>query len=383
VSRRCRLPPLRAPTNNAAMEAEPTKAEPPKRKRRWFTLTRERFLLGLLAVEILILSASTLRWFSFDVNPVRTALIAFGLIAVPLMVDPLLRPALVWLAHRSRRLQFSLRALMCKLPKRKRRWFQFSLRTLFVFILICAVAASWLGRKIERKREEQVAVTAIAESGSIVRYDGSKFEPTGPKWLRRLLGNGFFSEVSGIEFHKATDAQLEYLDALPQLQYLTLTGNDITDAGLIHLKGLTQLRSLFLEKTKITDAGLAELQDLPHLEALYLWKTKVTDAGLERLKELTGLMDLQLDSCNVTDAGLKNIKGLLRLGRLSLSETLVTDHGLAYLKGLKQLRLLKLINNTSVTDAGVADLQNALPYLEVEFGSNANNQVKISPPRKW
>jgi hypothetical protein len=36
-------------------------------------------------------------------------------------------------------------------PKRRRRWFQFSLRTLMIFTLVCAIGATWLGRNIERK----------------------------------------------------------------------------------------------------------------------------------------------------------------------------------------------------------------------------------------
>jgi hypothetical protein len=36
-------------------------------------------------------------------------------------------------------------------PKRKRRWFQFSLRTLLIFVLICAIPCAWRGRKIERR----------------------------------------------------------------------------------------------------------------------------------------------------------------------------------------------------------------------------------------
>jgi len=34
-------------------------------------------------------------------------------------------------------------------PKRKRRWFQFSLRTLLMFTVIAAVALGWLGKKFE------------------------------------------------------------------------------------------------------------------------------------------------------------------------------------------------------------------------------------------
>ncbi len=42
----------------------------------------------------------------------------------------------------------------------------------------------------------------------------------------------------------------------------------------------------------------------------------------------------------------------------------VTDVGLVHLKGLRSLRSLDL-SGTKVTDAGVADLQRALPNLEI------------------
>jgi hypothetical protein len=42
----------------------------------------------------------------------------------------------------------------------------------------------------------------------------------------------------------------------------------------------------------------------------------------------------------------------------------VTDKGLLVLKGLTALRLLDL-TNTKVTDAGVKELQKALPELEI------------------
>jgi hypothetical protein len=37
-------------------------------------------------------------------------------------------------------------------PKRKRRWYQFSLRALLLFVLICAIPCAWLGWRLERER---------------------------------------------------------------------------------------------------------------------------------------------------------------------------------------------------------------------------------------
>ncbi len=35
-------------------------------------------------------------------------------------------------------------------PKRRRRWLQFSLRSLLIFVLLCALANAWLSRKLRR-----------------------------------------------------------------------------------------------------------------------------------------------------------------------------------------------------------------------------------------
>jgi len=49
---------------------------------------------------------------------------------------------------------------------------------------------------------------------------------------------------------------------------------------------------------------------------------------------------------------------------LDLTDTGVTDNGLEDLKGLAQLQLLRL-DGTKVTDAGVANLQQALPHCDI------------------
>src|SRR5436305_14378514 len=84
---------------------------------------------------------------------------------------------------------------MSDTPKRKRRWLQFSLRSLLIFTVLCAIAAAWLGRKIERKRHEQAIVDSIREHGGEVAYDYGKDELEGSNSLRWLLGENFFNEV--------------------------------------------------------------------------------------------------------------------------------------------------------------------------------------------
>jgi Leucine Rich repeat len=312
-------------------------------------------------------------------------------------------------------------AAMSESPKRKRRWLQFSLRSLLVFTAIVAVGCAWLGRKIERKRRERVTVAAINNHRGTVFYDSQitllgKHTPSaerrGPEWLRKVLGENFFSEVKSVSFpaganvsedifenvqvfteletldlvfckevtdaglehlkgltqlqrlvlHRTqvTDTGLEHLKGLIQLQTLDLSSSNVTDAGLENLKGLTQLQILVLDSTKVTDAGLEHLKGLTQFQKLGLGATQITDAGLEYLKDLTQLQVLDLRNTIVTDAGLETLKGLTRLQTLILSGTNVTGSGLANLKGLTQLKTLSLME-TKVSDAGLKDLQKALP----------------------
>jgi Leucine-rich repeat (LRR) protein len=82
-----------------------------------------------------------------------------------------------------------------------------------------------------------------------------------------------------------TDAGLEHLKGLNQLQSLNFARTQITDAGLEHLKGLNQLQTLNLSAPKITDAGLVHLKGLTGLQVLYVSNTKVTDAGVAELQK--------------------------------------------------------------------------------------------------
>jgi Leucine Rich repeat len=290
-------------------------------------------------------------------------------------------------------------------PKRKRRWFQFSMRTLLIFTLICAIGSAWVARTMERKRKEREAVKAIVSLGGQVFYDYQiawyapelrewfrdarrESEPTGPLWLRRWLGNDVFSDavfarlnsdagmkyladlsnLQNLNFTNPTlisDKQLKHVQKLSDLRKLDLGGTKVTDAGIADLVELRQLETLNLAGSRITDAALSSVKRLIRLKCLDLGYTGVTSDGLDNLKDLTQLETLALGKTAVGDAGLQHLSGLTRLGDLSLYGTIVGDAGLAHLKGMFQLRTLDL-RETKVTDAGVNDLQRALPKCQIE-----------------
>src|SRR5262249_11425215 len=90
----------------------------------------------------------------------------------------------------------------------------------------------------------------------------------------------------------------------------------------------------------------------------------VTDASLKGLAKFERLHTLYLGGSKVTDAGLKELNGLKELQRLSFSSRM-TDTGLKELAGLKSLQTLTLDQTTQVTDAGVRELQKALPNCKI------------------
>jgi len=77
------------------------------------------------------------------------------------------------------------------------------------------------------------------------------------------------------------------------------------------------------------------------------------------------LRTLNLTSTQVTDAGLKDVATLKNLWSLHLLFcTGVTDAGLKELAGLKNLHSVYL-SGTQATDAGIAELQKALPACRI------------------
>jgi hypothetical protein len=237
------------------------------------------------------------------------------------------------------------------LLKPRRRWLQYSLRTLLVATTLLAIACSWLAVKLLQARRQREAVVALEKLGGHVIYHWQldaqgqwlrNPQRPGRTWLRGLLGDDLFQSVHTVE----------------------LDDTQITDAGLALLERLSQLRNVHLGGTPITDVGLEHLKNISQLQYLFLAGTPVTDAGLEHLKGLSELQELWISDTRVTSAGLEHLKGLRQLHTLDLRRTQVTDAGLDHLKTLSQLHLLWL-DDTKVTDVGVEKLHRELPNCDI------------------
>ena len=365
-------------------------ADAPQAKPRWYRLTPERVVLGLLAVEGFLLLSEWFCWFPFNRHKGYTVLVAAASIGATGVL------VFLW---------FLAAAVF--------RWqFQFSIRSLLLLTVVVAIPCSWLTVGREQAGKQREAVAAIRAMGGLITYDyeaayraglraagAAKGPPTppGPAWARRLLGEDLFADVievgpfpSGVVVagpivdlsSPITDACLMQIGKLPRLEVLDLGYSQVSDAGLKELHGLTRLRKLSLNNTGITDAGLEQIGKVTGLEMLNLSSARrISDAGLEKLAGLTRLQELNLSGTGITDLGLKHIAKLARLEVLDLSGTHVTDAGrqptslvppswdlpgLEQLSGLSELRRLHL-QRTAVTGEGAEKFHRALPKCEISF----------------
>ncbi len=198
----------------------------------------------------------------------------------------------------------------------KRRWFQFSLRMLFVAVMALSLPLSWLAVRIERVRKQKDLVERIELEWGLVVFDwedGVATTPPYPPWLRTLLGDHFFCNVSAVILYPREfgDEEATCLKELKNLKRLELGYTNITDAGLEHIEKLSNLEVLRLNGTKISDAGLEHVENFKNLVLLQLDYTGISDAGLEHLSELPNLDTLLIDHTNVTPNGLKRLQKAL------------------------------------------------------------------------
>lgn len=99
-------------------------------------------------------------------------------------------------------------------------------------------------------------------------------------------------ELRELKIHGSTVAlaSMNNLKNLPDLIHLDMTGWRISHEHLIPLRQLRHLRTLYLEENKkLTDAAVDILISLPNLQSLNVKQTAITDDGLMRLAKIRRL----------------------------------------------------------------------------------------------
>ena len=295
----------------------------------------------------------------------------------------------------------------------KRRWFQFSLRTLLLMMLVAMPTFSGLAWQLKRRSESKQAWQRIADEEELeISFSGvHQRNCWGPKkslreqWLEEWLWVTFpvptgaslsFSEepqaaiqilatypdLKELDFshlENLTDEAIYSIPKLPSLTQLKIENCPLTGVSLGHLatacpkletlilnevpltpEGLQEigtihsLKSLTLDESGVTSDGLGYLNDLTQLQEISFYGAFINDLGLEHLSKHPHLENLSLQRTAITDAGMTHVSVLQELKSVNLEDTLITDQGLQQLQSQK-LETLRL-NYTSITDAGVSQL---------------------------
>jgi len=195
--------------------------------------------------------------------------------------------------------------------KPKRRLLRFSLRALLLLMILVCVTLGW---KIVQVRKQRAVVAWVQESGGNVLYDYESYvdgwpqdnpRPPGPEFLRKLLGDDFFSNVTYIEISEEELSDVTPLAGLASLIWLGLDNTRVSD--VMPLAGLTSLSFLYLENTQISD--VTPLARLTSLEELDLRYTQVSD--VTPLAGLTLLQELNLDNTQISEDDYKMLQEAL------------------------------------------------------------------------
>jgi len=303
--------------------------------------------------------------------------------------------------------------------KSRRRWLQFSLRTLMIAMLVLSIGFGEIGRRIYQANDQAAKVAALRSLGVAVQYEiefsndesgkisnVSRQRSNLQRQIVTWLGNDFAFKVHGLKTTGPPPASTQERNAFwriaasfPELCSLTAGPEWCDGSGLARLRGKTSMRSLSLYAREPTnedlevigtlvnlqrlhfmaggkrpslmdDRGLVHLDRLEDLRDLALGEFGITDASLSHLSSHPRLTSLSLSSTAITDQGLTNLAGLSRLEHLNLSQTRVSDEGLRHLKPLRNLLTLSL-HDTNVRGPGLEHLQ-SLPilkqlYLDTKF----------------
>lgn len=225
-----------------------------------------------------------------------------------------------------------------------------------------------------------VVVTALEESSldpllkldnlNSLRIEKRLGNGPGDTALAKLSQLATFPELKSLSLHyfKATDAGLEHLAGLKNLESFSFRGH-LAGHAFAKFEGWTNLKSIAFHGNGIDDQGLGYIcEQFPNLESLNLIHAReLTDASAVHLPKLKKLTNVKINGPKVTAAWLRTLEQLpidsLLLGdgvNTPASEAITTLQALA---GLRRLNFYC----KSITDADLALLASLTQLEELHF----------------
>ena len=299
-------------------------------------------------------------------------------------------------------------------PKRKIRFFRFSLKTFLVFVLLSGFVLGYVIPRQQRAKRESRAIQAIQSKFDMAEfhYDYQINEmqdpaaatdvanPT-PRWIQKLLGEHTFSTIRQIHLHHdyrpdKGNVVVNLASELKSFQYVEslFTGNRFADFG--DLKCLAKMQKL--RQLEIDDGSnltsLVGIENCRKLESLLLRVTAVRSsaplASLSRLAKAKFLYCYELTELDALAShrnlkhleilGLTELKSLDFLSKCSSLENLslchmpqVAEFDFALIRQNQHLSTLRLGSFSQLTNLHlIAELPQLetlkLEYLDCESG---------------
>jgi hypothetical protein len=218
---------------------------------RWYHLTPDRFVIGLLLMQVFLLLSAWFQWFPFNEKKGWTLLIAVGVVGLAVLL-----------------------MLMCGLVCLCLRWrFQFGVRSLLLFMVTVSIPRGWFAWEWEKARQQKQAVETIVEAGGSVNYSYGMEDvlqkPPAAAWLRSVLRDDFFCDVWMVTYAETSDCDVKHWQHLRSVEVLVVPDARISDTDLSYMGGLPHLEALFVERTKVTDRDVKRIeQTLPNCDII-------------------------------------------------------------------------------------------------------------------
>lgn len=182
---------------------------------------------------------------------------------------------------------------------------------------------------------------------------------------------------------RVSDGTVEIVSQIPGLEALDIAHTEVTDVGLESLITLINLKELAVGRGRLSNNGLVMLRMLPTLTLLDLSGARpsspdsprggggglgIPEETLKAMAELKELRTLYLGFSSIAPDQLRTLAVLEKVEKLGLQGcSRVDDTALAELSKWKGLKYLDL-QETKVTDQGLAELRQAKPNLKIISG---------------
>lgn len=172
-------------------------------------------------------------------------------------------------------------------------------------------------------------------------------------------------------FGKATDAGLEQLAGLKNLESFTFRGSPIRGHAFAKFEGWTKLKRINFHSNNLDDEGLGYVcENFPNLEFIKLWHSKlITDASAEHFKKLKKLKGIEI-SCSKATAGLvRHLRDLpMEYMALEYGVNAPTSEVIDTVKSIPTLRRLS-IDSKAFTDIDLTALANVTQVQELSLSN--------------